>query len=176
MTGGCAPRAAMLHHRLRDRLTIRMEAALSGELADDRRKARPIPGSIGEPFDVSDGVRRSTLKGCAAFGRPVPRIKSEDRRSRPYSPVRPSIGFCRIGQNRRQRSPIGIVKRSLRVTAQFPRRTTRVVGCFALSLTMLGGGNASLRERCRGQPRTLFRFRDCEDGRSARWETDSSRR
>ncbi len=30
-----------------------MEAALSGEQPDNRRKAKPIPGCIGEPFDAS---------------------------------------------------------------------------------------------------------------------------
>jgi hypothetical protein len=41
-----------------------MEAALSGELAADRRKAMPIPGSIGEPFDASDAVPHSTLRAA----------------------------------------------------------------------------------------------------------------
>ena len=30
-----------------------MEAALTGEQPDNRRKAKPIPGRIGEPFDAS---------------------------------------------------------------------------------------------------------------------------
>jgi hypothetical protein len=66
---------------------------------NDRRRARPIAHAIGELFDASGGVRRSTLKGlsrllAARFVADLGRMN-----------IRPSIGSCRIGQNRPEHDP-----------------------------------------------------------------------
>ena len=56
-----------------------------------------VSGNTAELADEPVGHFRFIPKGRAGFDRPV------RRRSRPYAPVRPSIGSCRIGQIRQRR-------------------------------------------------------------------------
>jgi hypothetical protein len=60
----------------------------------------PMPNSIGEPFDASAGVRRSTLRAALILA-----VRFVDDRER-APPARLSIGSCRAGQNRQQHSPV----------------------------------------------------------------------
>src|SRR6266705_657907 len=55
----------------RERLRIPKEAALSSEQPDDMRKAQPIPGRIGGPFDALIDGHRSTLRD-APIAPPLP--------------------------------------------------------------------------------------------------------
>jgi len=66
-------------------------------MAGRQEKGDERIGNTVEPFDEPAGHFRRNPQGRGAFGRPV------RRRSRPYSPVRPSIGSCRTGQNRQRR-------------------------------------------------------------------------
>jgi len=79
-----------------------MEAALSGEQPDNRRKAKPIPGSIDEP---STHGRRSPLNPfglrdlAARFVADLGRTPRYDLRSAPAGSAKSQ-----------QRSPMGIPK------------------------------------------------------------------
>src|SRR5580704_14555280 len=63
-----------------------MGGCVAARRLHDRRKAKPIPGSIGELFDASGGLRTATLRA----GRLWPPGSS------PISPVLPGTAFDRL--------------------------------------------------------------------------------